>query len=247
MKKLIIFILIFIVVITNVVYAEEATPRGNKFIPMDTMFKPPVVEEEEDTSLQELLQYFNELKEAGSWSPEGNKFKVPETGDPGGSTTLPPGTKPGATKPIKGQPSDIGVRLLEEVKKHSMGKPYVWGATGPNSFDCSGLFFHHANRLGITIPRTSRYQALEGTTVHFDNMQVGDLVFFNTTKGINVPSTIQNTTTGSYLNNKNVTHVGIYVGNNSFIHASTSRGVVQDTFTTLNGHYRKRFLNAQRY
>ncbi|SFL38572.1 C40 family peptidase [Geodermatophilus ruber] len=79
------------------------------------------------------------------------------------------------------------------------GDPYVWGATGPNAFDCSGLTTFAYKAAGITIPRTSKAQAGFGTPVSKAALQPGDLVFFNSP----------------------VSHVGMYIGNGQMVHAPT--------------------------
>ncbi|MFB8775842.1 C40 family peptidase [Streptomyces broussonetiae] len=78
-----------------------------------------------------------------------------------------------------------------------IGKPYVWGATGPDSYDCSGLTQAAWNAAGISLPRTTYDQVNAGTTVPVSSAQPGDLVFFY----------------------DDVTHVGIYIGNGMMIHA----------------------------
>ena len=60
-----------------------------------------------------------------------------------------------------------------------MGKPYRWGATGPNSFDCSGLMLYVYRQLGIEIPRVSRHQYWAGMHVNRSQLLPGDLVFFS--------------------------------------------------------------------
>ncbi|MFI2423658.1 NlpC/P60 family protein [Streptomyces sp. NPDC018955] len=78
-----------------------------------------------------------------------------------------------------------------------IGKPYVWGATGPGSYDCSGLTQAAWKAAGVTLPRTTYDQVNAGTTVPVSQAQPGDLVFFY----------------------DDVTHVGIYIGNGMMIHA----------------------------
>ena len=91
--------------------------------------------------------------------------------------------------------------------KTLLGKPYVWGAQGPNSFDCSGFTYYvFKNKAGIILPRTSSAQSKYGTYVSRNNLRAGDLVFFDT----NGP------------NNGAVSHVGIYAGEGQLIHASSS-------------------------
>ena len=82
-----------------------------------------------------------------------------------------------------------------------IGTPYVYGATGPDTFDCSGFTSYvYANAAGINITRTTYSQMGVGTPVSYDQLQPGDLVFFNTS-------------------GKGVSHVGIYVGGGQYIHA----------------------------
>ena len=120
----------------------------------------------------------------------------------------------------------IGAKLVEEAKKH-LGKKYVWGATGPNTFDCSGLTQYCHKKLGINIPRTSLEQSKSGKLVSKSNLQVGDLIFWKTTSAP-------------------VGHVGMYIGNNQFIHAPNSRSVVKiDNLN--NSYYANKYVNARRY
>ena len=81
-----------------------------------------------------------------------------------------------------------------------LGKPYRWGAVGPDAFDCSGLVKWSFGQAGRSLPRTSRAQAGAGTPVSRANLQPGDLVFFYSP----------------------ISHVGIYIGNNKIVHASRS-------------------------
>jgi cell wall-associated NlpC family hydrolase len=81
-----------------------------------------------------------------------------------------------------------------------LGKPYVWGAAGPNSFDCSGLVQWAFSQVGKSLPHSSNAQSRLGTPVSMANLQPGDLVFFYSP----------------------VSHVGIYAGNGKILNASTS-------------------------
>ena len=85
------------------------------------------------------------------------------------------------------------------------GKPYVWAASGPGSFDCSGLTSYAYRAAGITLPHSSRMQSQMGQPVSRDQLQPGDLVFFYSP----------------------VSHVGIYIGNGQMVHAPTSGDVVK--------------------
>lgn len=109
-----------------------------------------------------------------------------------------------------------------------IGSPYVWGAEGPNSFDCSGLTSYvYKQAAGISLPRSSSAQAGYGKTVSKSNLQPGDLVFF-TTNG-----------TG------NVSHVGIYIGGGNMIHSPKPGQSVH--ITSINSsYYTSKFVTAKR-
>ena len=92
------------------------------------------------------------------------------------------------------------------VAMAQLGKPYAWGATGPGSFDCSGLTSFAYRAAGITLPRTTGGQAQVGAPAARANLQPGDLVFFY-----------------------NGDHVGIYIGGNQVVHAPTAGDVVKVT------------------
>ena len=81
-----------------------------------------------------------------------------------------------------------------------VGKPYVWGAAGPNAFDCSGLMQYAYSAAGIALPHSSSAQSTMGVAVSRDQLQPGDLVFFYSP----------------------VSHVGMYIGNGEMVHAATS-------------------------
>ena len=122
------------------------------------------------------------------------------------------------------------INKIELDAKKFLGVPYVWGATGPSKFDCSGFTQWVYRDSGINIPRVSRDQARVGEFVEYDNLQRGDMVFFNTTKK----------RTGK------VTHVGIYLGNGDFIHASSAgKSVVIYNFNQ-KPYYKDRFLWGRR-
>ncbi len=104
--------------------------------------------------------------------------------------------------------------------------PHKMGATGPKAFDCSG-FVGRAYRevYGIELPRTSQTMYGIGKSVKKSDLKYGDLVFFN-------------------IYGKGISHVGIYTGKNTFIHASTKLGV---TKSDLNlEYYRTRYVGARR-
>ncbi|MCW2717749.1 NlpC/P60 family protein [Pseudonocardia sp.] len=98
----------------------------------------------------------------------------------------------------------VGVEALRAAATQ-LGKPYVWGASGPSSYDCSGLTSWAFKKAGVTLPRSSSQQALVGTPVSWDELQPGDLVFYYDP----------------------VSHVGIYAGDGKFIDAPQTGDVVR--------------------
>lgn len=116
-------------------------------------------------------------------------------------------------------------KVISTVKAQ-VGKPYVYGAAGPNSFDCSGLTYYSYKKAGIYLNRTSRDQAKNGKYVSKSNLKAGDLVFFNS--GTN-----------------SIKHVGMYVGNGKFIHSpSPGKGVRYESMST--SYYVKGYVTARR-
>lgn len=119
---------------------------------------------------------------------------------------------------------------VESNAKSLLGTPYVWGATGPNKFDCSGFTQWVYRDLGINIPRVSRDQAKVGEYVRYENLQKGDMVFFDTNRK----------KTGR------VNHVGIYLEDGKFIHASSGNKKVVITNFDEKKYYKNRFLWGRR-
>ena len=132
------------------------------------------------------------------------------------------------------------------------GKPYVYGAEGPDKFDCSGFTSYVYKKAGIDIPRTSAEQAKVGDYVDKDDLQSGDLVFFDTrSKYSSIPEEeedelFEETYKRDYLVPTKVTHVGIYIGDDSFIHASSNSHKI--IIAKLNSDYfSSRYCLARRY
>lgn len=95
------------------------------------------------------------------------------------------------------------------------GKPYVWAAAGPGSFDCSGLMAYAYAAAGINLPHSSAMQSTMGQSVSRDELQPGDLIFFYSP----------------------VSHVGMYIGNGQMVHAPTSGDVVKVANIDAMGDY----------
>lgn len=112
-----------------------------------------------------------------------------------------------------------------ELGRAFMGVPYKWGGVDPNGWDCSG-FVQEVFRLGgHQVPRLADAQFEACEKVELESLQPGDLLFFNT-------------------DGSGVSHVGIYTGGDRFLHASSSRGVVEDSFK--EGYFATRYHGAGR-
>lgn len=106
------------------------------------------------------------------------------------------------------------------------GLRYRRGGTSRGGFDCSGFTRYVYAKYGVSLPHSSAAQSRLGTPVSRDQLQPGDLVFFQTYR-------------------RGISHVGIYIGNNQFVHASTPRGGVR--VDSLNhSYYSKRYRGARR-
>ncbi|WP_030871222.1 C40 family peptidase [Streptomyces sp. NRRL S-37] len=117
--------------------------------------------------------------------------------DSGTSAGSPSGSSGSTTSPSTDSSYTTKAEKALSFARAQIGKPYVWGATGPGSYDCSGLTQAAWKAAGVTVPRTTYDQVNAGTTVPVSQAQPGDLVFFY----------------------DDVTHVGIYIGNGMMIHA----------------------------
>ncbi|WP_461207391.1 C40 family peptidase [Clostridium sp. DL1XJH146] len=116
--------------------------------------------------------------------------------------------------------TSISPNAIVAYASNFLGCPYVWGATGPNYFDCSGFTQYVFAHFGISIPRVSYVQTNFGTYIPKSQLQPGDLVFFGNP----------------------VHHVGIYIGNDSFIHAPQTGDVIKISSLSSRSDY----YNARR-
>ena len=102
-----------------------------------------------------------------------------------------------------------------------LGVPYQWGGASPSGFDCSGFTMYVFAQVGISLPHNAAMQYGMGSAVGRQFLQPGDLVFFN-----------------------GLSHVGIYIGGNQFIHAPHTGDVVK--ISTLTGWYSSTYVGARR-
>jgi len=120
---------------------------------------------------------------------------------------------------------------IQELLISYLGKPYVWAEEGPNAFDCSGLTYNIYGSMGIEIPRVAREQAKMGKPIAFQNLHYGDLIFFGSTN----------------KRSKYINHVGIYLGDGWFAHASSSNRKVMVSHFEKEPRYLKRMKLCKRY
>lgn len=131
---------------------------------------------------------------------------------------VPRGANPKASLPGKG--------ILEAAKKY-LGCPYRFGGSTPAGFDCSGFVFRVMADLGKRLPRSGREMLAVGAPVSRESLLPGDVLFFKNTY------------------RRGISHVGIYMGDNKFIHASSPGGSVRIT-PLSNSYYAARYCGARR-
>ena len=124
--------------------------------------------------------------------------------------------------------SSLGGQIVAFAKQY-LGCPYVYGASGPSSFDCSGFTMFVLDNFGIDVSHSATAQSKIGTRVAKDDLQPGDLVFFT-----------------DYETGYGIGHVGIYIGGGDFIHASSGTGYCVKISTLLSGSYYNRYETACR-
>ena len=129
--------------------------------------------------------------------------------------------------PTTATTTSTGTAIVEYAKQY-LGYKYVSGGASPSTgFDCSGFTTYVYKHFGVSLNRTSSAQINNGVAVSKDNLQPGDLVLFNNDA------------------NTKIGHVGIYIGDGNFIHASNPKDGVKIT-TLLSGYYKIRYVGARR-
>lgn len=121
-----------------------------------------------------------------------------------------------------------GQEIVNYAKQY-LGCKYVYGASGPSTFDCSGFTMYVYKNFGISLSHSATAQSKNGTYVAKEDLQPGDLVFFK-----------------DYETMDGIGHCGIYIGNGEFIHASSGTGYCVKISTLLTGSYNTRYETARR-
>lgn len=130
-------------------------------------------------------------------------------------------TENNAAQPVKAEnPTVIS------ISKDYMGVPYLWAGSTPDGFDCSGFIYYAYNQAGKQLGRYSS-EGYYNRSFYVNEPQPGDLVFFENTY------------------KKGISHVGIYLGNNEFIHASPTGGVMISNLS--EAYYTKHFEGFKRF
>lgn len=125
------------------------------------------------------------------------------------------------TRKDAAQPDTALAGQITAYAKEFLGTPYVYGASGPKSFDCSGFTKYVYQHFGYTLSRSAADQLSNGSAVALEEIQVGDLICWR-----------------KYGSSKAATHVGIYLGDGQYIHASSSGSVrVNDMDYAANSRY----------
>lgn len=119
----------------------------------------------------------------------------------------------------------IVISALKQQHQNWKGTPYQFGGLNKKGIDCSGFVYRtFKESFGHSIPRTSELQLLTGSSINKNNLRAGDLVFFKTST--------------------KVLHVGIYIDNEKFLHASTSKGVMISELS--NPYWKSAYWKAKR-
>jgi len=182
--------------------------------------------------IEEQVKQAEQIEQAKVVAQQKNKNELAIATPPSQQVSLSRGNISNATRSVAkveavqetSQPQNTSSSSSNEViayAKTFLGTPYQWAANGPNTFDCSGFTKYVYAHFGISMGRTTYVQITQGQYVSRDNLQPGDLVFF----GTGTPH-----------------HVGIYVGNNSYIHAPQTGDVVKISQLT-----RSDYMSARRF
>ena len=112
---------------------------------------------------------------------------------------------------------------IVNIAKSKMGSPYRYGKSGPDSFDCSGFVYYVYKKVDNSIPRTSLQQSLAGKKLKREELNIGDIVVFDT------------------MHRGHINHSGIYIGDGKFIHATSGKAFRVTTSKLDSGYYKDKF------
>ena len=124
--------------------------------------------------------------------------------------------------------TSVGNQIVEYAKQY-LGCKYVYGGSGPKTFDCSGFTMYVYKNFGVSLSHSATAQSKKGTYVAKEDLRPGDIVFFK-----------------DYETMVGIGHCGIYIGNGDFIHASSGTGYCVKISTLLSGSYKTRYETARR-
>lgn len=128
---------------------------------------------------------------------------------------------------VRDSDADRAAVQAARVAASMVGKPYRYGGRSPSGFDCSGLVHYSFHKAGVTVPRSTRQQAKASTAVTPRALRPGDLLFF-------------------HQEGRKSSHVGIYLGNDRFVHAPSSGKHVR-TDSLGDEYWQRNFASARRF
>jgi cell wall-associated NlpC family hydrolase len=132
-----------------------------------------------------------------------------------------------AYTPVHERKTGLGGNAAADTALAMLGTPYRYGGYNPGGFDCSGLVYYSYKRAGIEVPRDTQGQRKYGAPISSRSLKKGDLLFFN-------------------LQGKRFSHVAIYLGDETFVHApATGKNVRTDKLS--DPYWRKYFVGARRF
>jgi murein DD-endopeptidase len=132
-----------------------------------------------------------------------------------------------ASAPVTDVPGDVRQQDASEIAASMVGKPYRYGGSTPQGFDCSGLVYFSFRRAGMDVPRSTETQRDKSRSVPTARLARGDLLFFN-------------------QEGKRSSHVGIYLGRNRFVHAPSSGKQVR-LDSLADPYWQKHLVETRRF
>ncbi|MGE7603931.1 NlpC/P60 family protein [Peribacillus sp. NPDC097675] len=183
----------------------------------------PEMKHSDVRQLQKLLKFKGYFKPSGSYSNHYNESTTKAVKDFQKDHKLKKsGVTDRSTFNALGVYNIDNTKLIEKAKEY-MGVPYRWGGTSPKGFDCSGFIYYVFEKSqDVVLPRTAA-DLYSKVGLKTSEPEPGDLVFFKS--------------------GKRVTHVGIYIGDNEFIHSATSRGVSISSMD--NTYWKPKYLGSK--